>query len=252
MVYKNRRFVRKSFGKKKRWYFNAQADIPLWGKGKIGFGSGKAKRGLDKHIRSVVRRNEEAKYKVFNTTVATAKHDTLYTLNVCGNIARGTTMFNRIGDEIFLNALHLKIGAFNAIDDTCMVRVMVVKSDKDHLAADDTLNTGLGSSEMFLVDSAGTSTFSAGMYQGILDPKLVTCVYDKLITINTPLSGKKLQKSTNIFIPIHQKFQYETASNYGKKENWYVVCSAWSYGGTVGTTTSAGINLTGKLIFKDD
>lgn len=250
-VSKKARFGKKTGGKlRKRWYFNAGANLPFVGRTNVSFGTTKAKRSVINMVRQGL---EDPQHKLYSQvgqappTVSSALQNTLYNLNLTGNIPQGTAEGNRTGDNIHLDAFKMKINFYtdNATNKQCPVqfRVMLVKHDIDTNGGSDAFASGgIGAADLFQGNNAVT-------YE-LPNPKKVTVLYDKLCTI-IPQFNDNCVCTINEIIRLQTTHTYKTATNYGKYSNYYLMICGSQPAATSGVTVIGGFQLYGDLIFKD-
>lgn len=238
--------VYKKTANKKRWsvavggsFMGASANAKFNSRG-VG------KRSLDSEIKRIIHKEDVAQHKVINEVPLTLAHQTIYSLNPLGNIVRGVNNNNRIGDEIFLEAIKLKgiILTNGTSANTVHLRLMLIKTKQQYLGASDTWGSGVGSTDLFLATSSNLTI-------GELDPKLCTKVYDHTHTLSPLISTQTLSKEFDLLVPIKQRFIFQTGTNFGKFVNYYWVATAFQFGATSGTTTVALLNMNSDLIFKN-
>jgi len=251
VTYQRRRNKVGGLRRRKRWFFNATLpkSVPFVGGAGVSFGSGKmGKRSLVKTVKRTVHKMEEAKHKIINAT-QTPKHDTIYTLNLLGNISQGNTGFTRNGDSVFVEAIKIRnyMEQLAANENTVFFRLLLVRHDNDHLSGSDNWGSGLG-----LTDIYHTGSTIAGIIQGLVDAKKVSVLLDKTYTVNKQVTGKVNVKIDSMLIPIKQKFVYKDGTNYGKFANYYLVLHAFASGGSTGTTDTGLFNTSVDVIFKDE
>lgn len=245
------RFRRKANPRlKKRWYFNAGANLPFLGRTSVAFGTSKSKRSI---INTVRRGLEDPMHKLWSaqgvsTPSSAVLQDTIYTINLTGNIPQGDTTFSRNGDNIHLDALKMRILFNNAAAVNKAVpkhfRIMVVKSDIDAQGASDAWASGsLGASDLF--QGNNTPCFEHP------NPKNVSVIYDKIVKFKPAISATNEAMEFSEILRLGSTFTYKTGTNYGKLHNLYLVCTGYEPGATTGTTQIGNVYFFGDLIFKD-
>lgn len=240
-----------AYGKKKRWYFGASANLPIVGKTSIGFGSGKAKRAI---INTVRRGLEDPQHKLWSKPGngppdTVMSHNTIYTLNLTGNINKGDDEDNRTGETIHLEALKFRVhftsvsGQVTNGNRPKTFRVMIVKHDGDHLGGFDVFGGGLGSTDLFQGNTNPVFEWP--------NPKNVTVLYDNKVKITPVINTEQYEKECSDILKLNTPFTYKSDQNYGKTWNLYLVIMGYEPSGTTGTTTIGRAYFHGDLIFKD-
>jgi len=244
-VSKKTRFRTRTGGRlRKRWYFNAGANLPIIGKTNVSFGSGLQKRSI---VNLVRRRLEDPLHKTISNSNTNLLENTLYTVNLSGNIPQGDGDGNRSGDTIHIDALKIKLH-FNTQDvDNKQVpveyRVMIVKHDVD----------GQGGSDAWLSSTLGANDLFFGNNLIICEQtnsKKVTVLYDKICRI-TPQQNATSTCTLSEILRLNSTFTYKTGTNYGKFYNYYLVVAAHQQGATLGASVVGNCSIFTDLIFKD-
>lgn len=243
-VRRQNRFRRGRRLKKRSWYFNAGANLPFIGKTNIAFGTNKQKRS----IINVVRRGlEDPLHKLWSAAGTNILHNTLYTLNLTGNIPQGDTASSRSGDNIHLDALKLRMLFTTDVATNKSVpkeyRIMVVRHDIEGQAASDAFaSSTLGTSDLFQGNQ--TPCFEH------VNPKNCTVLYDKTCKLKPSISATNDLCEVSDIIRFNSTFTYKTNSNYGKMANYYLVLTSFEPGAATSATTAAAY-FYGDLIYKD-
>lgn len=199
-----------------------------------------------KSLKSKIVATLPAKHNTFNTSV-TMTANSAYSIFPTRNITQGTTIQDRLGDEIFLEALKLK-GAFesDAASNAYQFRIIVGYTGEEYsVGANAWVSTGLTASEVYQ-----PNTFSV-LTNGITNKKAVTVLYDQTMDVNSQIDGDRVIHGYDILVPLKQKFAYQSSgSTFGKYKNLFV----WIVGYGVGLSglSTVGYNNTSvDLIFKD-
>lgn len=188
-----------------------------------------------------------AKHNTFSSTVSIAAQSA-YTIVPTRNIGQGTSNQQRLGDDIFLEALRVK-GTFNtATDSNAYQYRMIVGFTGEELAVSTTWSsTGLSAADVYQPDTFD-ATFLTG---GAVNKKAITVLYDETYDINSQVEGAPTLHGFDVLVPIKQKFLYQSAgSTYGKTKNLFVWIVGYSPGLT-GVTVIGSCNIAVDLIFKD-
>lgn len=188
-----------------------------------------------------------AKHNTFASTVNIAAQSA-YTIVPTRNIGQGTSNQQRLGDDIFLEALKVK-GTFNtATDSNAYQYRMIIGFTGEELAVSSTWSsTGLAAADVYQPDTFD-ATFLTG---GAVNKKSITVLYDETFDVNSQVEGAPTLHGYDVLVPIKQKFLYQSAgSTYGKTKNLFVWIVGYSPGLT-GITNIGSCNIAVDLIFKD-
>lgn len=243
--------TKKTYGKKKRWYFNAQANLPFVGATKVGFGTGMQKRSI---VNLVRRRLEDTCHKLWSKVGAAPPsvgmtHNSIYAINLCGNISKGDDESDRTGESIHLDALKFRChfvsqsGSVTNGNRPKTYRVMIIKHDNDWLGGSDSFCSGPGATDLFHGNNNPVWEWTAA--------KNVTVLYDKKIKINPQLSTEVYDNALEDIIKFNSTFTYKPDQNYGKFHNYYLCVMGYEPAGSSGTTAIGTCYFHGDLIFKD-
>lgn len=239
-----RRNTRRRLGK--RWYANASANLPFIGKTSVAFGSGMQKRSLLSVVRNGL---EDPLHKIIREAPAGGLlQNTVYSLNLTGNIPRGDTDGSRTADTIHLDAIKFSLQLTNSgstnVNNFKHYRFMIVKSDEDHLSGSDSWsNSALGLTALFHP--------GANLLISKTNAKASTILYDKTVTIAPKVSGAIVSSLITDTVRVGQKYVYKTGTNYGKHSNFYMVVIGYEPSATTGTTNVGTAEVSVDMIFKD-
>jgi len=191
--------------------------------------------------------SQPAKHVPFSDITVTGTHNSMYTFGPSQNIARGTANDQRIGDSVHL--LSLKIAGFvisnPLLNKAVEFRIMTLWSGEEY-SVPVTLGSGLTAGEVFL-----TSTTPGWAPNGMINPKAVTLLDDRTITLNNSISAVADLESFSYSVPLNCDFDFQSSgSTFGKTRNLYVVVLASIVDGVTGTTNWGLTNLSADLIFK--
>lgn len=242
--------------KGKRWYVNATVgkNVPLIGGTGIRFGSGssKAKRSLERQVKSIVKRSVlEPKMYRDTSGYSSLTHNTLYTYNLLSGITQGDDEEHRTGDHIGIKSAHLKLhlmGHSSGTFDPLKFRVMVVKS-KVADAQGGWKSAHLGTSAIFWDNPSELLLATICFNQ-------CSALYDNIITIS-PTAGttsqpQKIGKFVEIPFKLPSSFVYdEVAGNVGKFANYYVVVIPHQERASTGSTVLGDLQSTTCISFVD-
>lgn len=211
-------------------------------------GKSKVSAAMKKEIRKIAMRTTEIKNCSTGTATSGLKHATQQAYCETAIITNGTNSLQRVGDEIFLQALRVQwlittpstAGAYS-------YRLMVVYSGEEY-AATSFADTSLTFAEMFLINAvAGTNV------AGVVNKKAITVLWDQIVDVNSNITG--VSEVVNTFCNVNlrnYRFQYQAGgSTYGKLKNLYVVVLPYVVGGTVGTTLCGTVVANASLDFRD-
>jgi len=198
---------------------------------------------LKKYIRSTL----PAKHCPFSDITVGGTHNTLYTFGPSQTIVRGTANDQRIGDSVHLLALKVNgfVGSNAAITKAVEVRIITLWSGEEY-ACGTSLTSGLTMGEVML-----TSATPGWAPNGLINPKAVTVLDDRVINLNNSIALVADVESINYSVPLNCDFDYQASGSvYGKNRNLYVVVMGAILDGVTGTTSWGQINLSADLIFK--
>lgn len=230
--------------KKRGWYFNAGANLPFLGKTTVSLG----KRSI---INTVRRGLEDPLHKLWSGQgIAPPQqnllHNTLYTLNLLGNIPQGDTSQSRSADNIHVDALKIRLLFSTETTTNKQIpkeyRVMIVKHDTEGQAASDAFGSTLGATDLF----QGNNVV---VYEQI-NPKNCTVIYEKRCKLKPSISATNDMCEISDIIRLNTTFTYKTNSNYGKMHNYYLVVCGYEPDAAAAATVGR-VTFFGDLIFKD-
>jgi len=96
-----------------------------------------------------------------------------------------------------------------------------------------------------------TSSTPGWAPNGMINPKAITLLDDRTITLNNSITSVADLESFSYNVPLNCDFDYQAGGSvYGKTRNLYVVVMASILDGTTGTTIWGLVNLSADLIFK--
>lgn len=205
------------------------------------------KPSLAAQMRKVALRQAEIK-NWNNGSIATLTHSTQQAFVVTAGVNQGTSVAQRIGDEITLNRLRAQVliaapttaGAYS-------YRIIVGMSGEEYS------NTAFSASsitfaEMFLPGAVAGSNVAA-----VINTKSFTVLVDQIVSINSNITAT----SDVVHYPINLnlknvKFAYQTpGSAIGKFKNLFFVVVPYVVGGTTGTTACGTATVNISLDFRD-
>lgn len=173
-------------------------------------------------------------------------HSTQLTLNPTAMVTQGTANYNRVGDQIQLQALKLNGVYFShTTAGAYTFRILVGYSGEEY--ANTTFATGLTTAQLFL-----PNTYTNFVSTGIVNPRAFRVLHDSKIDLNSQITAvADLQSFSHTISLGGVKFDYqESTSLLGKTKNLYVVVVADVAGGAIGTTVSGSMIMSTDLIYK--
>lgn len=219
------------------------------------YGGGISKTTTVKKRKRYIQRKNSLRRKIIATLPA--KHNTFdantsvlansaYTLQPTRNIGQGTGNQDRLGDEIFLEALKIK-GHFETTTDSnaYQFRMIVGFTGEETNGIASWSATGLTAAEVYQ-----PNTFTV-LTAGQINKKAITVLYDETFDINSQVEGAVTLHGYDVLVPIKQRFKYQSAgSTYGKTKNLFVWIVGFATG--IAGANSVGTNyISCDLIFKD-
>lgn len=190
-----------------------------------------------------------AKHWTVECNVA-SKHNNFYNFSPTQGIVTGSTNVTRNGDDAFLCAF--KVNGTIVAPTTAgayQYRLILGWSTVEDSTAG--INAGWVATaqmnNMFLPNS-GTAYGTTGL----INPKCFTVLDDRIIDVNSIVSGVAEVKHFGYTVQIDQKFVYlGSSSAYGKFKNLYYLAIPIVSGGVANTTSTGSIVASTDLIFKD-
>jgi len=163
------------------------------------------------------------------------------------NIVRGVNNDQRIGDSVHL--LSLKVSGWfksqTITSKACHYRMLVLWSGEEYSVAGGWTTPALTASEMFINTSTGW------IPNNIINPKAVTVLDDREITLNNSITGVGDLESFSYSVPLNCDFDYQAAGSvYGKLRNLYVVLVSATIDGVTATDPVGTASVCFDLVFK--
>lgn len=178
-------------------------------------------------------------------------HNNIYTNNLTAKLQYGTADNQRIGDEVYLTNLVIRgnyISALAAKGYQC--RVIVGYSGEEFDPANfgsSGAGTGLIHDQIFL-PTTGTQYATAS----IINPKAITVLYDRTVTLNSNLDGVAEMSYMDFSVPLYKKFPYQAGAGiYGKTKNLYLIVVGAVQAGVPLTTACGSVNISTCLKYKN-
>lgn len=186
-----------------------------------------------------------AKHNTFETNV-TMLANAAYTICPTKNITQGTGNQNRLGDDVFLEALRLK-GNFESDTEAnaYSFRLIVGFTGEEITPTNVWSSAGLTAAELYQPNTFNILT------SGLVNKKAATILLDEIYDINSQVNGARSLHSYDVLVPLKQKFLYQVDGGvFGKTKNLFV----WIVGYAVdkfGVTPIGRNYISVDLIFKD-
>lgn len=174
-------------------------------------------------------------------------HNTIYTLVPTALPTQGDSNSSRDGDSIVLCALKLN-GFYNTASETGAYAFRVIVGYSGEEYTNTSFGSGIGSSEIFLPNTAGTITSN-----GIVNAKAFTVLHDQKFTLNSEIASARTRADYEIYVPLdNQMFYYQSsASALGKNKNLIVAIMADETVGSSGLTDVGGTSISWDFIYKN-
>lgn len=192
-----------------------------------------------KKIKAIVREElkEDVEVKYLLTNHQSLSIDTTGELYSLTNVSQGTGDSNRIGDEIKISALELRINALYG-DTTNYLRIIVFQ----WLANDDISAPIVGD---VLYDASSSIPYVLSYYNNDTLGSDYSVLYDKVHSLNNTY---KTNFSQNIFIPMKyakKKVQYVAGTTNGSHKLYILLCS------DSGAIPHVTVNMVARLTYVD-
>jgi len=172
-----------------------------------------------KRVRKVISSTAQTKHATNNTFVSGMDSDVLYFTSPTQNISMGTSINQRIGDQVKLKYLRVNgfFAASTAANANVKFRVTAFYCAEGKAASSVTVGA-FTSSELFQPNTAPTTV------NGIFDEKAVTVLADMVVDLNSNVSTSQEVKSFNFTVPLkHAVLNYrESGSAFSNKRNLYL------------------------------
>jgi len=182
-----------------------------------------------------------------DTLFPNATSDTVLSHNITAQLTQGTTDGKRVGDEVYLNALHINGSIITDVKaGFYRFRILVGWSGEEYdPAAADITTGGLGASQVFVQNPTEILT-------GIVNTKAFTTLYDTILDISSQIDGCNEGQTFRTVIPLNQKFKYNGAGDkYGKTKNLYIIMVP-KFFGPVTPAANIGIQYTSYVLKYSD
>jgi len=199
---------------------------------------------MKKYIRSTL----PAKHHYVQDLQVTGTHNTVYTFSPTQGVVQGTGNAQRLGDSAHLLTLKVSGWASSSAITTKAVeyRIMVIYSGEEITAPTSLVTPSFASSELWL-----SSTAPGWAPNAISNPKGITVLDDRTITLNNSITGVSDLESFNYNVALNSDFDYQaSASTFGKNRNLYIVVMGAILDGIAGSTAWGITNISTDLVFK--
>jgi len=191
--------------------------------------STKPKSTFNAKVRKVITKAAQLKHVANEVSVSPFTAATIYTHCPTQNIAPGTGISARLGDQVKLHKLILNGYVFAAqlSNANAKFRVSVIYSTQGK-AASSVTSGGFNYADLFL-----PNTYTVNGICGVFDEKAVTVLSDQIIDINSFVSTATDIKSWTQEIYLKDvKCEYiDSGSAFAKKKNLYIIFQAYSAAG---------------------
>lgn len=204
-------------------------------------------------ILSVLHSNESTHSKVLSgISPASFNQDTLYSVNLTGNISQGTSNSARVGDKIYLDKIEFRavLDSLNAIN-TSRMRIVLLYSTEEFQGSSDAFGSSQFSpSELFL----NTATSNWCNF-GIFDPKKCTVIYDRTVEA-VPTFGvvAAASRDTTLLtgtVNLKKNHIYQSGLAFGKFSSLYLLVGFDTAGVASGAATGTYMYWNSNLTFKN-
>lgn len=210
-------------------------------------------KSLAQKVLAIVRKDEVAHHCFFSEIAKITVQDIPYTSSCFTEIAQGTNNYQRLGDEIYVEAIKVRLALDSSATTTpTLFRFMVVKSGIEIGAgtsgAWQSGGTGLAMGQLFV-----NTGVVDGANQGIVDPKKLTVLHDITHTITPNVATQVVHDNLQFTVPCKFKHVYNPSnSGYAKMKQIYFVVIAHQFGATSGVTTVGTVTMSCDIIFKNE
>jgi len=173
-----------------------------------------------KRVRKVISATAQLKHASNNTFVGTLSNDLMYFTCPTQNVARGTAINERIGDQVKLK--YLKINGFfsasTAANANVKMRVSVFYCTDGRSASSVSVGT-FSAQDLFHPNTFGTPS------TGAWDEKAITVLADMTIDLNSNVSTSQEVKSFAFTVPLKNSVcsYKESGSAFSHKRNLYIM-----------------------------
>ena len=194
---------------------------------------------------ALMRANTPLKYSIGSVSSGVL-HNTAYTTPMTQSIVTGSGDGNRIGDEIFLKFLKIRMTINSGSASGAYTHRTIIGFSNVQNNTGASTTAGIYSAAVH----AGTAAF---IVDGIINPKNFTAIYDETFDIPSEIPATNNVHSVERVLPLERKFQYQTAGSvYGKLNNLYFIHLSTVIGGTTATSVTGQYDLSWALGFVDN
>lgn len=196
----------------------------------------KKKPSFAKRVRKVISSTAQVKHASNTSATASMDQDVMYFTSPTQNIAQGTSITTRVGDQIKLKYLRLN-GLFHAsaLANACTRFRVAVFFCADGKSASSVTSGAFTAAEIFMPNTTSTNTY------GMFDEKYVNVLADIIVDLNSSVSTSLDVKSWAINIPLKNvTCNYkESGSAFSAKKNLYIMITSYSPNAAQATDTGA-------------
>lgn len=199
-------------------------------------------------VRRVITGAAQTKHSTNSVDVGTVAGNTNYIVSPTQNIAAGTDIRSRLGDQVKLHKLKLNgyYVAPNIANANIKIRVSVFYSSIKASAAA-VQGTGITEQDLFLPNS-----YVGNAIVGMYDDKAVQLLADVTMDVNSLVSTSQDVKSfaMEMYLKDIRMNYIDSGSAFGETKNLYVYFRAWGAGGLAPVNVGS-MFFTYDLQFKD-
>lgn len=211
----------------------------------------RTKKAISQIVKKQINSAEETKIYSSGSLVSSAlASSNFYTLSPIQILTQGTGNNNRIGNEVFLKSLTIRMVMQNRTLQTLFYRVLVLWSENIYGAGASYTSGGLALGDIFYT---GSNVLN-------LPPNLKlgqNILFDRTYNISTKANNGATpyyqQKAMKAYIPINKKIVYLPGSNYLNKKQLYIVVIPFSMDSAVvqNVTSVGAVDMMFLTAFKD-
>lgn len=191
---------------------------------------------------------QPAKHLPLSDIQVSGTHNTLYSISPTQTISQGTGNNGRIGDSVHLLSLKISgwVSTNASITKATEFRIVTLWSGEEYACPTALTTPALTTTDLFV-----TSTTPGWVPNSIFNPKAVTVLDDRTITLTNSITNVADLESFSYSVGLNCDHDYQASgSTYGKTRNLYVVVMGAVLDGTTGSTVWGVTNLSMDLVFK--
>lgn len=233
--------------KGKRWYIDASLpkSVPFIGGSSFKAGSGTMVKRM---VQNELKKTQETKINKVSYQSSVLTMNTLYCIAPIQDIAVGTAVNQRVGNQISVKHMRYRVSLNNATLTQVKFRLITVWIPHNTTISSGTFAGAIGTTELFYTTGSDNGIIFS-LYNNKL-PHTVIC--DKIITVNADYSGQSKTITKNFDCPINKKITYKPSSTLLTDWNLYTVVIPYSPGATPAVTQIGYINIDSITTFTDD